>query len=127
MPSLAALSAESTGQIPSDDHPVLSSKLIHFRFENCIFLRSPLATLILNWKRRLVALYLLDHVQISLSLQALKNIPSLEAPDLGLVGHVLAKSVPGVLTVSGDEPDQFCVLILTNIGQLLFNESYVLC
>lgn len=91
VPSLTALSTQSAGKIPSNDNPVLSSQLVYFAFKYSIFLRGPLAALILNWNRRLSNLDLLFFkIQFVQNVHSLKNIPSFEAPYLSLIGHVLA-------------------------------------
>lgn len=47
VPSLAALSAESTGQILGYDHPVLCSELVDLTQQDSVLLRCPLAALVL--------------------------------------------------------------------------------
>lgn len=111
VPSFTALSAESAWEVLRYDDPVLSSKLVDLAQQDCVFLRSPLATLILYLKRSSVVLKLVEWVSVRLLLQFFQHVPSLEAPDLGLVGHVLAESVPGVFSVSRHESNQFSVLI----------------
>ena len=95
MPSLSALSTESSGKVLGDDYPALCAIFSNLGFEDLIFILRPLtamknvirnlglfASFILN---RLLSLHL-----FGFSIKFLKEKPSLEALDLGLVGHELA-------------------------------------
>jgi hypothetical protein len=112
VPSLPALAAEPSRKIAGDDHPVLCAKLIDFLYQHCIFVRSPLAALVLDGELGLpqLDLELLNRVEVMEFLLLLEIVPSLEASDLGLVWHVLADSVEGVVTVSSNKPFQFFIL-----------------
>jgi len=116
MPSLAALAPKSARKVPSNDDPVLRSQLLNLAEKHPIFFRRPLAALVLSRNRRLpltaqeLDLQLLDGIHVLLFLKLLQLVPPLEAADLRFVWHVLAQSMPGVLTIGGNESLQFFVL-----------------
>lgn len=118
MPSLATLAPESAGEVPCNDDPVLRAEFIDLLEKHGVFLGRPLAARVLRWLAHLrllgasheLYLQLLNRIEVLLLSLLLHLVPPLEAPDLRLVRHVLAQSVPGVFTVGGHEPFQFFVL-----------------
>ena len=102
MPPFAALAAKSTGKVPGNDDPVLGSKLINLGTKKLVLLRGPLITSGRNIRNRLGIL--------SLFLAFTEVEPSLEAPDLSLFRHELAKSMPRLVSVDLHKSGKFVIL-----------------
>lgn len=90
MPSLAALAPKSAWEISGDDDPVLSPKLVNFGSKKLVLFRSPLITSGGNISDGFGILFL----------PLAEVAPSLEASDLSLFWHELAKSVPRLISVN---------------------------
>ena len=126
VPSLSALAAQPTWQVFGNDHPVLSAVFFDFGFEDIILSRCPLAAnedmrwdLFINllywwqklWDFGLLILALLNRLNsCNFLIDVLELEPSLEATNLGLVGHEFAKSVPWVFAIDLDKISEFNIL-----------------
>lgn len=96
VPSFPALPAESAGEIPCDDDPILRAVVVDLLSEDPILFFGPLVA----------GAYLLNLLVLSETLRAawllvlgVQKEPSFEASYFCLVHHELAKSVPRVLAV----------------------------
>lgn len=119
MPSLSALPAKASVQVLSNDDPILRAQLVYPLEQYLVFLRCPLATLVVDWRRlsfrrlrtaHLVKLKLLDWIEVFFDFLLCKVVPAFEAPDLCLVRHRLAKAMPGVIAVLSHQSAQFLIL-----------------
>lgn len=125
MPSLTALATKASWQVLGNDHPVLRTELVHTLEKNFIFFRRPLTALVVIddwWHLTLrwttsdeLELELLDRVELIVRVVLLEVVPALEAPDLRLVGHVLAQAMPRTLAVLRDKSAQFLILVFSPV------------
>jgi len=132
VPSLSALSTETPRKVAGYHYPVLGTILLYLFLEYVVFFNGPLGAatdLCLQYtcllqtydKRAMLGVDLWSFRVQGLSVcrvlpkrsglvDLLQVKPSLEAPDLSLVRHELAKTVPRLVPINIDQASKFLVL-----------------